>query len=81
MINSIEYKEACANLEKSKIKFDLPKIDKTLELTLRFLTEAGAILIIDGAIRRLRWYDFRTLAKLARLAYDFIVKLYEIWKE
>lgn len=81
MINSIEYREACSNLQKSKIKFDLPKIDETLELTLKFLTEAGAILIIDGAIRRIRWYDFRTLAKLARLAYDYIVKLYEIWKE
>ena len=81
MIQSIEYKEACRNLEKSKIKFDLPKIDETLELTLRFLSEAGAILIIDGAIRRIKWYDFRTLARLARLAYDYIFKLYDIWKE
>jgi len=81
MIQSLEYREACKNLERSKIKFDLPKIDETLELTLKFLTEAGAILIIDGAIRRIKWYDFRTLARLARLAYDYIVKLYEIWKE
>ena len=81
MIQSLEYKEACRNLEKLKIKFDLPKIDETLEITLRFLTEAGAILIIDGAMRRIKWYDFRTLARLARLAYDYIVKLYDIWKE
>lgn len=85
MINSIQYKEsvkrATDGIDKAKLTFDLGKIDETLTATLEYFAAAGAILIIDGAIRKIKWYDFRTIAKLARLSYEFIVELYEIWKD
>jgi hypothetical protein len=84
MISNIDYKESVKNatdgIEAAKLTLDFGKIDKTLTITLEYFAAAGAILIIDGVIRRIKWYDFRIIAKLARLSYDFIVKLYEIWK-
>jgi hypothetical protein len=84
MIKSIDYKESVRNatesIDKAKLSLDLGKIDATLTATLEYFAAAGAILIIDGAIRKIKWYDIRTIVKLARLSYEFIVKLYEIWK-
>ena len=84
MITSLDYRESVKNatdgIDKAKLTLDFGKIDKTLTITLEYFAAAGAILIVDGAVRRIKWYDIRTIARLARLSYDFIVQLYEIWK-
>lgn len=85
MIQKEEYNAALskytAGIEEAKIEFSLEKIDKTLALTLNYLTAAGEILIVNNAIRKIRWYDLRTIVALARLSYEYIVKLYDIWKQ
>lgn len=61
-------------------KFDLDKISRTIKEVWYFMTMAGNYIIVDGHVKKLRWYNLLTWIDLAKLAYDLIGRITEIWK-
>jgi hypothetical protein len=62
-------------------KFEANKVDRTIAAVWKFLTAASAILVKDGKIVKLKWFNLLAYFKLAQLAYEMINEITEIWKK
>jgi hypothetical protein len=62
-------------------KFEANKVDRTIAAVWTFLTAASVVLVKDGKIVKLKWFNLLAYIKLAKLAYDLINEITEIWKK
>ena len=75
-----EYKESIEHII-FRQKADFAKIEKTLLATWNFMTDVSVILIKDGKVVSLRWFNLLSYYKLSVAAYKFITEVVEIWKK
>jgi hypothetical protein len=61
--------------------FELNKLDRTIAAVWKFLTAASVVLVKDGKIVKLKWFNLLAYIKLAKLAYEMINEITEIWKK
>jgi hypothetical protein len=61
--------------------FEANKVDRTIAAVWKFLTAASVILVKDGKIVKLKWFNLLAYFKLAQLAYEMINEITEIWKK
>jgi hypothetical protein len=61
--------------------FELNKLDRTIAAVWKFLTAASVVLVKDGKIVKLKWFNLLAYIKLAKLAYELINEIIEIWKK
>ena len=75
-----EYKESIEHII-FRQKADFAKIEKTLVATWNFMTDVSVILIKNGKVVPLRWFNLLSYYKLSVAAYKFITEVVEIWKK
>jgi hypothetical protein len=61
--------------------FELNKLDRTIAAVWKFLTAASVVLVKDGKIVKLKWFNLLAYIKLAKLAYEMINEITDIWKK
>lgn len=61
--------------------FELNKLDLTIKAVWKFLGAASLVLVKDGKIVKLKWFNLLAYIKLAQLAYELINEITEIWKK
>ncbi len=61
--------------------FELNKLDRTIAAVWKFLTAASVLLVKDGKIVKLKWFNLLAYIKLAQLAYEMINEITDIWKK
>jgi hypothetical protein len=61
--------------------FELNKLDRTIAAVWKFLTAASVVLVRDGKIVKLKWFNLLAYIKLAKLAYEMINEITDIWKK
>lgn len=86
MITEKEYKSVIEDLSSSPDsiaiwQIDLPRVEKTFKLVTELLAAASVVLIVDGTVRQLRWYNFKAWWTIAGMMYDFVTELIEVWKK
>ena len=62
-------------------KADFAKIEKTLVSVWNFMTDVSVIVIKDGKVISLKWFNLMAYYNLSVAAYKFITEVVEIWKK
>ena len=62
-------------------QFEVNKVDRTIAAVWKFLAAASVVLVKDGKIVKLKWFNLIAYFKLAQLAYELINEIIEIWKK
>lgn len=62
-------------------KLDFAKIEKTLVALWNFMSDVSVIVIKDGRVISLKWFNLMAYYKLSVAAYKFITEVVEIWKK
>ena len=75
-----EYKESIDHII-FRQKADFNKIEKTLVAVWNFMSDVSVIIIKDGRVMSLRWFNLLAYYKLSVIAYKFITEVVEIWKK
>jgi hypothetical protein len=75
-----EYKESVHHII-FREKADFVKIEKTLVSVWNFMTDVSVIVIKDGKVISLKWFNLMAYYKLSVAAYKFITEVVEIWKK
>ena len=75
-----EYKESIEHII-FRQKADFVKIEKTLVSVWNFMTDVSVIVIKDGRVISLKWFNLLSYYKLSVIAYKFITEVVEIWKK
>lgn len=75
-----EYNDTIDNIV-FRDKIDLGKIEKTIVALWNYMGIVGTIVIKDGKVIPLRWFNVVAYYRLAVASYEFIVKIVEIWKK
>ena len=60
---------------------DFSKVEKTLVALWNFMSDVSVIIIKDGKVMSLRWFNLLSYYKLSVAAYKFITEIVEIWKK
>lgn len=78
-----EYKNVVDDIKESfdSGNFELNKLDRTIKAVYKFLAAASVVLVKDGKIVRLKWFNLLAYIKLAQLGYELINEITEIWKK
>ena len=75
-----EYKESIDHII-FRQKADFNKIEKTLVAVWNFMSDVSVIIIKDGKVISLKWFNLLSFYKLSVAAYKFITEVIEIWKK
>ena len=75
-----EYKESVHHII-FREKADFAKIEKTLLAVWNFMTDVSVIVIKEGKVISLKWFNLLSYYKLSVAAYKLITEVVEIWKK
>lgn len=81
-LSEFEIKKASGDLENLSdlSNQDIPTIIKYLDRVSKFILDAGVLLLHNGELKKLRWYNIGTYWKLGELIIQLIKDLGEIRK-
>jgi hypothetical protein len=66
-----DFDAAAQNLQNLS-KQPLGRILKYTERTAQFIVALGAILLVNGSIKKLKWYNVATLWAIGKIAVEFV---------
>lgn len=73
--------KALETIRNEAMDFSNDKISSTLKEVFELLQDISELLIVDGVLRKVRWYNIMEWWKMANLLYHFAVRIIEIWKK
>jgi hypothetical protein len=80
MIHKQDIDTAVENITFADIFKEASRVNKTIEIVLKFVDKATLLLLRDGTIRVMKWYNFKAWYDLALMSYDLIKNIIALWK-